>query len=605
MADSTAQPAGRLPVQPLPRAIRCAAEGSVARYRVPKEEVEKYSSACTLSDMEIFIFPDLLYALVLANLMSPRVWEWRNDPWFERLDRMSPVRRLGRLRQFIMDHYEFNLDLDTWGLTTKERELARFREFMDEATIARSNALFGYEGDRYYFDIDIRRHFGLDKYEGNVIPYWKTETVEAMDAFRFKPGYSTGAGECVSLSTLYAVAMFLVAGIPLEDIFLIGTPLHSQNFVLVGDGVLTNNRRLLTRTMWFNGTELSYKAQRALRYEQVTIVAHVTGWIHCVYPVATIDPAQYGRFARALRKFLHTPITMGIVLNFLRQYPDRQRCFQLRHVRHGRTMYIPAEVVYHYEHSSPCRINDASRERLLNEIDDDEFYPLPIPGRILLDDIEAVFRHAVDPRQTDEVRRLLEQFGCEKLMTSGALDDLIAFAHIEPRLPQEVGAPIEWKRYPALPLRPDMPREEVLDLLSRLRSEHPVADLAWYAYRDLSATDWLPFVKAAVERSPVSIAGAEGLDDLAVEARLREWPDESIYDGPRCAQPDEVWNYRRGDGLEKALCLLNVLAVRHPAWEFDLEVHPDHVVMSGAGHRSVWASSKGLRGFIQLSPAAA
>ncbi len=156
--------------------------------------------------------------------------------------------------------------------------------------MARSNALFGYEGDKYYFDIDIRTHFGLDKYDGNVIPYWKTETVEAMDAFRHKPGYATGAGECVSLSTLYAAALFVVARIPLSDIYLMATPLHSQNFVDVDDGILTNNRRLVTKNMWFNGTALSAQARRALENERVTIVAHETGYVHTVYPEATIDP---------------------------------------------------------------------------------------------------------------------------------------------------------------------------------------------------------------------------------------------------------------------------------------------------------------------------
>ena len=31
---------------------------------------------------------------------------------------------------------------------------------------------------------------------------------------------------------------------------------------------------------------------------------------------------------------------------------------------------------------------------------------------------------------------------------------------------------------------------------------------------------------------------------------------------PVIAQPDEVWNYRRGDGLEKAICLANVIRAR-------------------------------------------
>ncbi len=136
-----------------------------------RRDLEKKSSAVTLSDMEMFIFPELMYSLVLANIMSPRIWQWREDEWFAGLPRMKPYRRITRLKQYIMDHYAFNLDLDTWGLTTKDREMERFGQFISPETLSQSNALFGYEGDKYYFDIDIRTHFGLDKYEGEVIPY--------------------------------------------------------------------------------------------------------------------------------------------------------------------------------------------------------------------------------------------------------------------------------------------------------------------------------------------------------------------------------------------------------------------------------------------------
>ena len=245
-----------------------------------KKQLEKYSSAFTLSDMEIFIFPELLYALVLANIMSPEIWKWKEDKWFAGIGKMTPLKKIHRLKQYIMDHYSFNLDLETWGLTDKQTEIERFKDFVDIDLLSRSNALFGYEGDKYYFDIDIRKHFGLDKFDTDIIPYWKTETVEAMNAFRLKPGHEAGAGECVSLACLYAAALFIVAEIPLEKIFLMGTPLHSQNFVTVDEGVLTNNRRIVTKSMWFNGTELSALARRALEYEQVTVVAHHSGYIH-------------------------------------------------------------------------------------------------------------------------------------------------------------------------------------------------------------------------------------------------------------------------------------------------------------------------------------
>ena len=42
-----------------------------------RQELERKSSALTLSDMEIFVFPELIYSLLLANLMSPRIWRWR------------------------------------------------------------------------------------------------------------------------------------------------------------------------------------------------------------------------------------------------------------------------------------------------------------------------------------------------------------------------------------------------------------------------------------------------------------------------------------------------------------------------------------------------
>ena len=44
------------------------------------------------------------------------------------------------------------------------------------------------------------------------------------------------------------------------------------------------------------------------------------------------------------------------------------------------------------------------------------------------------------------------------------------------------------------------------------------------------------------------------MSEEAVVHWAEQLPNESIYDGPaRLAQPDEVWNFRRGDGLERAL----------------------------------------------------
>jgi hypothetical protein len=557
---------------------------------------EMRSAAVTLSDMEIFVFPELMMALLLANLMSPRIWKWREDPWFEGLAKMKPYRRITRLRQYIMDHYAFNLDLETWGLTTQEREMARFRPFLDEETIRRSNALFGYEGDKYYFDIDIRTHFGLGKYTSETISYWKTETVEAMDAFCHKAGYSTGAGECVSLAALYAAALFIVAGIPLKDIYLMATPLHSQNYVDLEDGILTNNRRLVTRKMWCNGTALSAQARRALENEQVTLVAHETGWIHAVYPGATMNPEVYRRFVGKLRAFLDTPLTDEVMGNFLRHKRDIQKCFQLRHVIHGVSHYVPLEVAFQYEEGGSSLVTDATREKLLSEIDMDQFVAERMQGRIILNDLEdTVRREKPDLNNPGDVARLKTQFACSCLNAEWAMESLIRFCHVEPRVP-DPGSRTFSVQGPPLGITKDMTREEVIARLESLRDSNPAADLAFYAYRDLGRTDPGPFLKAALERNPVSVAGAQSMSEDEMVAVVKAMSPESIYDEPgRLAQPDEVWNYGRGDGVEKALLLANLLKARSPSAAAQVEVAPDRAVLTVGDQRHEFASSKGLK----------
>jgi predicted nucleotidyltransferase len=44
---------------------------------------------------------------------------------------------------------------------------------------------------------------------------------------------------------------------------------------------------------------------------------------------------------------------------------------------------------------------------------------------------------------------------------------------------------------------------------------------------------------------------------------LSSWPDESIYEGNGLAMPDEVVNFRRGEGIEKAITFINIAKSRH------------------------------------------
>jgi hypothetical protein len=541
-----------------------------------QKQLEKYSSAFTLSDMEIFIFPELLYALVLANIMSPEIWKWREDEWFTGIDKMGPLKKIHRMKQYIMDHYSFNLDLETWGVTDKQTEISRFEDFIDPVTLQKSNALFGYEGDKYYFDIDIRKHFGLDKFDSDIIPYWKTETVEAMNAFRFKPGYPTGAGECVSLACLYAAAMFVVAKVPLEKIFLLGTPLHSQNFILVEDGVLTNNRRVVTKSMWFNGTELVSLARRALENEQVTMVTHATGYIHSVYPEATISEDSYELLRHKLYSYLETPVTFEIFTNFLRSASRYQKLFQLSFQCLGQTKYIFLEKAYAYEHGSKNKIGDKTLKKLFCEIDEEDLSFNIEKDRAVIAADNFIFTQKIN----SEFFTLFHQEFPALAANKKFMDDLRKFVRTIPRLPSLNKS---FSHSTIVELTTNQTRDEIIQILSGLRKDSVTVDLAFYAGRQMDACDWQPFFKAAFERNPVSVDFFKELEVEKIYSILASWPDESIYEGNGMAMPDEVVNYRRGDGTEKVITFINILKSRHA--DIILENQSKKILVKTGQHR--------------------
>ncbi len=528
-----------------------------------KESLEKYSSAVSLSDMEIFIFPELMFSLVLANIMSPIIWKWKEDPWFKNIEKMNLNKKLQRIKQFIMNQYDFNLDLDTWGLTNKEKELKRFDQFVNLDTLRQSNALFGYEGDKYYFDIDIRKHFGLDKYTTEAIPYWKTETIESMNSFRLKDGYNKGAGECVSLSTMYYAALFIIGGLAMEDIYMIATPLHSQNFVDVGTGQITNNRRLVTKNMWFNGTEISMKARRAIENEQITFIANNLGYVHRIYKEATMPKDIYLGFKEKITNYLETEVNYTTIASFLRNSALKQLCFQFEYDIFGKKHYIEAEKVFPYEHGSPYLIGTTTQNKLLEEIDTMEFYQEPIEGRINLKDVETAFvKSGLNVRELQanpEVSARIVAKLCSK--QKDLIDDLINFCKIDPQIP-EIEDKVFVETKPII-FNNEMTREEIIAYLETRRHDSEVADLAFLAFRDIKGKAYLrAFMKAALERNPVTIVGAEGMEIAEAFNYLDNLSKESIYSDNRLAQPDEVWNFSTGDGLEKGIALLDIARSR-------------------------------------------
>ena len=119
-------------------------------------------------------------------------------------------------------------------------------------------------------------------------------------------------------------------------------------------------------------------------------------------------------------------------------------------------------------------------------------------------------------------------------------------------------------------------------------------------YRDMDIIDWRPFIKAAIERNPVSFGDLNEKNNYEVYSLLKELPQESIYDGNRLALPDEVWNFRRGDGIEKAFLLAGFLLHKDKTTSVTIEIANMNVILSTEGHEFHFTSGKNLKKSVHI-----
>jgi hypothetical protein len=203
-----------------------------------------------------------------------------------------------------------------------------------------------------------------------------------------------------------------------------------------------------------------------------------------------------------------------------------------------------------------------------------------LPGRVRCDRLcEFLTRQKTDVREAhgrEALRKFLEGTIPE---ADKFVEDLTDFVQIEPELP---GVDKNFTGTGVIQLSVEQSRDQIIEYLRQARVRNVVADLAFHAYRDMGSCDWRPFVKGAVERSPVSLEKTNSMSIEEVCEWLNHMPGESIYDENRLAQPDELANYGTGDGLEKAFLLANVLRHRNPELSLHLEVDNSSVVLRAA-----------------------
>jgi hypothetical protein len=375
------------------------------------------------------------------------------------------------------------------------------------------------------------------------------------------------------------------------------TPLHSQNFIDIQDGVLTNNRRLVTKTMWFNGTEISDKAQRALQNENITIIAHSTGYVHCLYEDATIDPKAYKHFAARLASYLKADLDLSLFASFLRSNREYQKQFQMCRDCHGHPQFLKAEVLFHYEHGSNFRIADKTFEKLLAEVSDEDFVGYELPGRIRCDRLERFLADHHPDLATTGGKSAFKSFVATTIPDAERfVDELADFLQTEPKLPD---ADKNYMPAKAVRIPINYTRQEVIYYLQSIRTVNTTADLAFYAYRDVQSCDWSAFIAAAFGRNPVSLAMTDSMSIEQARQWLEDMAEASIYDGARLAQPDEVANYKTGDGIEKAFLLGNVIRKRYPDRDIEICIDKTDVTLRG-GDTYRFKSKKNLTKTVKI-----
>ncbi len=300
---------------------------------------------------------------------------------------------------------------------------------------------------------------------------------------------------------------------------------------------------------------------------------------------------------RALSGFLSADrIDFEILANFLRDRSKLQRCFQIRHVSFGKPRYIEAEKVFAYEHASKARVSDATREHLLGEIESDEFYTAPIPNRLIFDELESFFKTTnVSLDKPDTLQQLKQHLSHSCFNADQVMPDLQKFCRTAPRLP--VAGEKEFSSTPVIDLDGIASAFEARERVIALSKANETCGLALAAYRDLDLAPWKPFLKAALERNPVSVSGAGDLSIDQAFGKISAFVNESIYAEPsRVAQPDEVWNYGRGDGIEKAITLANIIRSRDKNAQISMERTGDTVTLVGPDNKPYsFVSAKTVR----------
>lgn len=270
------------------------------------DEAEALSNAVSLTVLEIDAYArTLVPAFLLADLMSPDLWAWREEKRAHGPDGklLSPKTRLDKLQRFF-HRYTFTImpDLpggDVWGLLDFAEESTRF----DPGFVPRIRAEYDATFRKLLAD-NPESQFGQivnqPYYRKGLFPRLKNETAEVMNAMTAVNPEGKRSGKCIGLGMLWAAALAVWGRFPLDHIIMTGNRAHMFVFLDIEEGHLLNNTKWFSSTRINNRSDLSEFAKVVASGTDTTFFYNpAMGMCHCPTRTSQISHERitgiYGR----------------------------------------------------------------------------------------------------------------------------------------------------------------------------------------------------------------------------------------------------------------------------------------------------------------------
>ncbi|MGB7070388.1 MAG: hypothetical protein WBD22_12920 [Pyrinomonadaceae bacterium] len=278
-------------------------------------KLDSLSTAVSLTVLEIDFLPQkLIPAFLLANLMSPALWAWRDEKKAAGEDGVlySPRNRLNQIQRFFHRYTFTNIPGepagDPWGLLNFDEQEKRFgREFIqnirDEYDTTFRKLLS--ENPESQFGQIINEQY----YKDGFFPRLKNETLEVMNAFASVNQEGKRSGKCIGLGMLWAAALVVWGRFPLDRIVITGNRAHMFVYLDEETGHLLNNTKWFSETRINNQSDLSEYARLVASNTETTFFYNPSlGMCHCTSRTSEIPHHRVSNIYSEISRFVSTPL---------------------------------------------------------------------------------------------------------------------------------------------------------------------------------------------------------------------------------------------------------------------------------------------------------